>query len=234
MVAMSSKHLSFHVESADGQSDLAVRIDRLILAGWTGRDQAAVAAHIEELEALGVAPPPTTPVFYPVSADRLLLDRAIQVSGETTSGEVEYVVLKQGQTLYVGLGSDQTDRELEAHSITLSKQICDKVMADTLWPHAEVSDHWDQLRLRSWALFEDGEQLYQEGTLAEMLGPQDLFDAYLGAPGTLPEGMAMFSGTLPVIGGLRPAAGFRMELHDPVLGRHLAHSYAIEALPVPA
>ena len=42
----------------------------------------------------------------------------------------------------------------------------------------------------------------------------------------------MFSGTLPAIGGLRPAQRFAFELEDPVLGRRLRHEYSIHTLPI--
>jgi hypothetical protein len=42
----------------------------------------------------------------------------------------------------------------------------------------------------------------------------------------------MFSGTLPAIGGLRAAQRFEFELEDPILGRSLRHSYAIQTLPI--
>ena len=31
--------------------------------------------------------------------------------------------------IFVGLGSDHTDRKVEAYSVTVSKQMCDKLMA---------------------------------------------------------------------------------------------------------
>ena len=34
-----------------------VEIDQLVIAGWTGRDVAALNHHIEELKAIGVQPP---------------------------------------------------------------------------------------------------------------------------------------------------------------------------------
>ena len=46
-------------------------IGRLVIAGWTGRDQNALEAHIRELEALGIARPKTTPIFYRVAASLL-------------------------------------------------------------------------------------------------------------------------------------------------------------------
>jgi hypothetical protein len=46
-------------------------IDDAIIAGWTGRDPAAVEKHIRELEALGVKRPASTPIFYRFAAARL-------------------------------------------------------------------------------------------------------------------------------------------------------------------
>jgi len=38
------------------------RIHSLVVAGWTGRDVAAVEKHIRELEAIGVKRPKSTPM----------------------------------------------------------------------------------------------------------------------------------------------------------------------------
>ncbi len=64
-----------------------------------------------------------------------------------------------------------------------------------------------------------------------MIAPQDLFDNRFG--GELPEGTVLFGGTMSVIGGVRPANAFRMELHDPLHDRSLEHAYRIEILEVP-
>jgi hypothetical protein len=41
----------------------------------------------------------------------------------------------------------------------------------------------------------------------------------------------MTCGTMAAIGGIRTAAFFTMELHDPRRGRSLRHSYQIDVLP---
>jgi hypothetical protein len=46
-------------------------VDALVIAGWTGRERAAVERHIEELAAIGVARPPCVPCFYRVGANLL-------------------------------------------------------------------------------------------------------------------------------------------------------------------
>ena len=53
---------TLHLQVAGG-GPLALDVQRLIIAGWTGRDAAAVQHHIEELQALGVKPPATVPTF---------------------------------------------------------------------------------------------------------------------------------------------------------------------------
>ena len=136
------KTLNFKVRSLSGQADLQCTVDQLIMAGWVGRNREALQAHIDELAELGIPGPKNVPEFYPLSVDRLSQGASIQVSGKDTSGEVEFFLVRQGAETYVGLGSDQTDRALEIKSITLSKQICDKVLCTTLWPFQEVQAHW--------------------------------------------------------------------------------------------
>ena len=179
------KTLNFKVRSLSGQADLQCTVDQLIMAGWVGRNREALQAHIDELAELGIPGPKNVPEFYPLSVDRLSQGASIQVSGKDTSGEVEFFLVRQGAETYVGLGSDQTDRALETNSITLSKQICDKVLCSTLWPFQEVQTHWDRLRLRAWIEEEGEEVLYQEGLLGEMLAPGELFEKRFD--GELPE-----------------------------------------------
>ena len=39
-------------------------VKSLVIAGWTGRNVAALEAHIKELEAIGVKRPKSVPIFY--------------------------------------------------------------------------------------------------------------------------------------------------------------------------
>lgn len=199
-------------------------VNHLVIAGWTGRDEAALQKHIKELEEIGVKPPKTTPIFYRVAASLFTHATQIEVSGPDTSGEVEYVLLQRPDGLWVTVGSDHTDRKAETIGVSLSKQLCAKVACPDAWPYAEVRPHWDKLMLRAWA---DGD-LYQEGPVSAMRSPEDLTQRY----GGLVPGAAMFCGTLAAKGGIRPAAVFRLELEDPVLKRTLQHEYRIHVLPV--
>jgi hypothetical protein len=97
----------FEREGENGSLLISFETRDLVLAGWTGRDQAGVQHHIDELRALGVAPPSRTPLFYRV--DPALLAGPvgeITVVGEASSGEAEVVLLQMSDGLWVGLGSD--------------------------------------------------------------------------------------------------------------------------------
>ena len=217
--------MRFETESGPVQAELA----RVIVAGWTGRNRAAVDHHIEELAALGVAPPSGVPLYYRAAPDVLTQGETITVLGENTSGEAEPFVLHAGGQLWLGLASDHTDRALEAHSVAASKQICAKPVAGALWAFDEVAAHLDQLHL-SCEVFEAGAWvMYQNGTLADILPLPDLI-----AGAALSEGDAMLGGTLPAMGGVRPAAGYRMRLADPVRDRELRLDYGVKTLPIVA
>lgn len=202
----------------------------LIIAGWTGRDKAALEKHIRELEDLGVSRPKRTPIFYRVSAALLTTADTIDVLDVHTSGEVEFVLHTLHHDLWVGIGSDHTDRKAETINVSLSKQLCAKPVSNRLWRYSDVAPHWDRLVLRSFAYEGNNRRVYQEGSVASMRSPADLIQLY-GAGNTLPDSTAMFCGTLAVHGPIGRADKFEMELEDPVLGRKLSHRYSIRELP---
>jgi hypothetical protein len=148
-----------------------VAIQNAVIAGWTGRDAEAVEKHIKELEVLGVKRPATTPIFYRVAAARLTTEPSIEVLGGQSSGEVEFVLLQTAGALWVGTGSDHTDREVEAYGVSVSKQMCEKPVAGQFWRFQDVAAHWDRLILRSYATIDGSRALYQEGTVAAMRSP---------------------------------------------------------------
>jgi hypothetical protein len=207
-----------------------VAVDELVIAGWTGRDRAAVEKHIAELEALGVQRPSRTPVFYRVSAARLTTADSVEMLGDQSSGEVEFVLLRTDGRLWVGVGSDHTDRDVETYDVAVSKQVCDKPVARQFWAFEDVEAHWDRLMLRSWIIENGARVSYQEGAVTAMLPPKDLLQRFAGN-GPLRDGTVMFCGTLAAHGGVRPSNEFRFELADPVRDRQIGHGYRIDVLP---
>lgn len=204
-----------------------ITIDQLIVAGWTGRDSHAVNHHIKELAALGIKPPSNVPLYYRVSASLLVQSKQIQVLGNTSSGEVEPLLVKAGNQWWLGLGSDHTDRQLEAYSVAASKQACVKPVADTLWPLSTVEAHLDELILRCSILENNRWLTYQEGTLANIRPLSELIEA-----ADLPDNSAMLCGTLGAIGGVRPAQHYKMSLEDPVSNHSIELEYQVDELPI--
>jgi hypothetical protein len=228
---MSAYDMAFTLDVKGSRTPLTLSIRQAVIAGWTGRDPVARDKHIAELEAIGIARPASTPIYYRVSARRLTTAERIECTGADSSGEVEFVLIGSQGRLYVGVGSDHTDRKVETYSITVSKQMCDKPLAPVLWDFAEVADHWDAITLRSFA-FIDGERvLYQEGKLDGMLPVADLVAGGFGTA-VMPDGCAMFGGTFAAKGGIRTASRFEYEIEDPVLGRSIRHGYDVVVLPV--
>ena len=219
-------------KSGSRQADVTFR--RLIVAGWTGRDVVAMEAHIRELEEVGIPRPARTPIFYRNAVLHLSTARVLEVTGDNTSGEAEFIIARIDGENWVGIGSDHTDRELEKQGITIAKQICDKPMGGDFWRYSEVADHWDELQLRATITEGGKEVVYQEGPVSKMRSPEELI-AMFGkedATGGFRDGDAMMCGTLAAIGGIRPASRFSCELIDPVLSRRISHTYDIIELPI--
>jgi hypothetical protein len=223
--------LTFTIEDKGAPTPLTLSIDQAVIAGWTGRDPIARDKHIAELEAIGIARPATTPIYYRVAARRLTIADSMEVCGGDSSGEVEFVLIGWQGRIFVGCGSDHTDRKVESYSVTVSKQMCDKSIAPELWELEDVIGHWDRMILRAFAWIGGARVLYQEGTLDAMLSVKELL-ARGFKDGKLPDGCAMYGGTFAAKGGIRPADRFEYELEDPVLKRVIRHGYDVIALPV--
>jgi Protein of unknown function (DUF2848) len=210
---------------------VVVDIKDLVIAGWTGRDVAALNHHIEELKAIGVQPPSRVPIYYRAAAQTLTQADSIQVLGDDSSGEVEPVLIGAADRLWVTVGADHTDRKVESYGIAVSKQLCAKPIGRTAWRFEEVEPHWDKLVLRSFIREGGKPVLYQEGPLANIRDPRELIFGWQDSK-RLPMGAVMFCGTMPAIGTIRPSPRFEMELDDPVLGRKISHSYDVQVLPI--
>jgi hypothetical protein len=224
--------LDFTAVTAEAERPMRARIESLVIAGWTGRDLQAVTRHIEELARMGVAPPTTTPIFYRAAARLLTTAEEIQVVGRDSSGEVEPVLVATADGLWVGVGSDHTDRKLERVGVTVAKQLCAKPVSARLWNFEEIQPHWDQLIVRSFALLAGRRRLYQQGMLSQLRHPRELMALYRGGEGRLPPGCVMFCGTMAVEGEIAFADAYELELEDPVRHLCLNHRYRVQPLPL--
>ncbi|MBL7225553.1 MAG: DUF2848 family protein [Desulfobacteraceae bacterium] len=224
--------ITLTLEQKDGSEPLTFAYTRMVNAGYVGRDQEEVRRHIEELAKKGIPGPETTPTLYPVIARMLVTDPEIEVYSDETCGEVEYVLLVENEhNIYVGLGSDHTDRHLEETDIPRAKQICPNVISHKVWPLAEVEDHWDDLVILSKMIKDGQETLYQEGRLELILDPKGLMEFVQSKVAGSLDGTIIFSGTLGTLtGGFVYGERFTAELADSKLNRRLELKYDVRPL----
>jgi len=205
---------------------------RMVNAGYTGRNQEEVRRHIDELAEKGIPGPETTPTLYPVICKAMVTDGEIEVYGHKTSGEVEYVLLiASEQEVYVGLGSDHTDRHLEEVDIPRAKQICPNVVSRKIWSLSEIEGHWDELMIRSKVTKNGKEVLYQEGRLGSILNPAELMDFVRSKTSGSLQNIVIYSGTLGMLTGeFMFGERFSAELIDGSLDRRLDLSYDVRPM----
>jgi 4-hydroxyphenylacetate 3-monooxygenase len=208
-------------------SDLTLDAPRLIIAAYTGRNAAAVAAHIAELAAIGIPPPASVPTFLELDPSLVTSDPVIKIRGANTSGEAEPVLIRHNGRLYLGVGSDHTDRDLERADIAASKAICPKPVGHHViaLPDDVSALGWDAIEIESDV---DG-QPYQRGSLASLRTSTDLLSRMTSTLGELADDFIMFCGTVPLLTGAFHA-GRHWRLHLKLdANTSLTHSY--EVLP---
>ena len=224
--------LDLMLENKQERRQLTFNYDRMINAGYVGKNQEEVRRHIEELAAKGIPGPKSIPVLFPVVCHALTTNAEIEVYGSETSGEVEYVLCVVSEAeVYVGLGSDHTDRHLEEIDIPRSKQICPNLMSRTVWPLAEVTEQWDDL-LMSASVVKNGETIpYQEGRLGLLLNPAELMAFVKSKVGGPLQNLIVFSGTMGMLTGeFVFGESFAAKLIDEKTNRRLEISYDVKPL----
>ncbi len=225
------KILYLDLKTKNSTERIKIPVRRVILAGLSGRNEEEIERHLKELKSIGIPPPEKTPMLMRVSVDSVTTGNSIEVQGEKTSGEVEYVCLFKEDKIIITVGSDHSDFELEKFSAKRAKQIAPKVICPQAWDYSEIVDHRDDLILRSWIDIEGNKVLYQEEALSAILSPEELVEVVKERIGSSLENTVIFSGTVPTGIGVKPTTKFWMELDDPVLRRNLAHSYSIDSFP---
>lgn len=216
----------------DGDANKPIEFvcNKIVNAGYTGRNQAEVKKHIEELKELGVPAPDDVPTYYPKPGDLLTYDGILEVADQDNSGEAEFVLLIGEDDIYVAAGSDHTDRNLEVNStIVKAKQMCSNVISRAVWRLSDVEDHWDDIAIRSW-INGDSKVAYQEGKVGDLLGPRDLIERVKPLVGGDLVGTAIFSGTVATIGEIQFANKFEVTLEDKVRKQSLYCGYSIKTM----
>ncbi len=223
--------LSLHVQGEN--KSIEFDVNHVFNAGYAGSDQEKVQEHIDELVKLGVEAPTTTPILFPVSDYIVSTTSEVQVQHKETSGEIEYVLIWHDDELFVTVGSDHTDRKLETFSVPMSKQAYPNVIAGDVWKYEDVKDHWDQLELICWVTSEGEKKVYQQGTCADLLNPEQ-WEEHFSKLNVKDDGNMFFSATINTEENtLDFADKYEFELRDPVLNRSIKHHYYVNVLTEP-
>lgn len=200
-------------------------------AGYTGRNQSVVQAHIDELAEQGISGPTEVPTLFSVPTYMVLQETDVEVEHDKTSGEAEWAMLYRGESLspLLTVASDHTDRAVEAFSVTSSKQLSPNLLGTQAWQLDQITEQLDAITLRSKVLVDGEWVLLQDGTIGDLISPLDwlqrLRDLDRLVPGTL-----LLGGTLPMRDAAKQFAdAWSVELALPT-GESIGVQYAVNKL----
>ncbi|GAB3463016.1 DUF2848 family protein [Actinophytocola sediminis] len=216
-------------QHSDVDSLLTVTPARVYNLGSATVDASAAVAHQEEVADVGVriAFDIPAPRIYPMAVNSVTTDTAIGVHSADTSGEAELVLVVREGELYLGVGSDHTDRELERQSIIWSKQYCPSVLGQRVWRWADIESAWSRLILESTV---DGE-LYQRSPAAVFLPPPTILGILAERVTSLPDSYLVYCGTYTSIDRrIRFGGNWSVTLRDPDTGARLDLAYEVTDL----
>lgn len=222
--------LTFTLPDASTRS---IEVVRLLNAGYAGREQDEVQAHIAELAALGVPGPSTTPALYPVAPYLASQADEVPVQHTRTSGEAEWALVVTETETLITVACDHTDRALEVHGVAWSKNASPDVLGTRAWRLDDVRDHLDQIQLRGWVGQGEERTLIQDSTLGALLTPDYWLDVLrerkIDGPGTV-----LISGTVAMVHGVDQfAEHWSVELYDPVTNERIEAGYTVAIMPEP-
>ena len=214
-------------------------------ARFCARDVEATRAELDEqLKRDGRLTMATTsnPSVFRLGRYLLTQEPEFEVQGSMTGGETEVVAVRDGRDVYITVGSDQCDRELDPLFPDKPKQMCPHPIARDAWPYEEVRDHWDELRVYSHVESGQHRIALQDSAVSELvtldflLAMQEIRE--LQDPMVLFCGCGSFRDSvetevtqlgLPAETAMGVGDSFLVRLHDPVLERTIEHPFR----PVP-
>lgn len=218
--------MKFNIITMKEKKELELIPEHVYVVGYSGSNKEKTYAHIKELEEqLNVAPPKQIPTIFEVSKELLAQDKNLYFVDDMTSGECEYVILVKNGEMYIGLGSDHTDRRLESLSVPKAKQICLKPISEDFWKYDEIKDHFKKIKLNAKS---DGKD-YQIGSLSDIMSVEEILKELNERIGEI-DNSIIFSGTVPLVGGYEYGENFYLELVDEVLDRKISFDYDINVI----
>ena len=231
------------VERDGTESPLVIDVKAVRGAGFTNRDRDSVREMSDGRRKSGLSWTAKKLWTYRLSPYLLTTDSWIDVQGPLTGGEVEIVGVFTADEVFIGVGSDQCDREMDPQYLEKPKQMCPHPLSPAVWKLDDVQGHWDQLQLESQVRVGEAVIDLHRFSMSELVpletwveycqlrsGPfATIF--YCGTGRTVPE----LDDELERLGLPEETAHgvgeeFKMRLYDPVLHRQIQHSYRVNVL----
>ena len=166
--------LQFKLRKKSGKDSLfELEVERLVHCGRTARDQLRLPQHAAlPPSATGDRRPVHGAVAFLVPAVNATHSEKIQAYDIKNNAEVEPVIFfDEQEKMYVTVGSDHADRNLESTAGPKSKLWMPKIMGGEAWLYEEIKEHWDYLILRMSAYMEGIHRLYMDDRISEILPP---------------------------------------------------------------
>ena len=234
------------VHSHERSERLLFPIGSVSGARYASRDLKATRRELDEILArdrrLTMATH-TNPSIFRIGRYLLTQSFEFEVQGPLTGGEAEVVAIRLGDQLYITVGSDQCDRELDPLFPDKPKQMCPHPIATVAWPYDEVRDHWDSLRISSRVVSGTYTIPLQDSDLAALVDLEYLLE--MDEVGRLADPMILYCGAaeflesaletveenqLPEFTARGVGDEFHLCLHDPILERTITHRYRAKVL----
>jgi hypothetical protein len=234
------------IERKEGPEEKVIPIGSVSCARFSSRDLEATRKELDDMiaeEGRYTAACLTNPSICRIARYLLTQDAEFDVQGSLTGGEGEFVVIRNGAEVFISVGSDQCDREIDGIFPDKPKQMCPHPMARTAWPYEEVRDHWDSLRIHSEITCRGRTVTLQDASISELVDCEYLLA--MESVQALPDPMFLFGGATEFVPTLEDEVlrlglpemtchgvgdSFMVQLIDPVLDRTISHKFS--AIPL--
>ena len=236
--------ITMAIESKTGTAQRTFAVGSLGGARHSSRNVDALRRELDEkiaLEGRYSNANLANPSIFRIGRYLLTQDPEFEVQGSLTGGEGEVIAIRDRGDIFISVGSDQCDRELDPLFPDKPKQMCPHPIATVAWPYDEVRDHWDQMQLCSEVVVDGHSVTLQESALSALVDLEYLLAT--DAVRALPDPMFLYCGAsaflnvqetierlgLPEMTAHGVGDEFLVRLHDPAMKRTIEHRFR----PVP-